>query len=404
MEEAHYKLKILSGDLCGAEFSLAPGDTVFHVGPQRDLLEGVVAETIARADNTYYLPGDLAASAFAVRIVAQGEGEGEGEAGPVWCVELGERVEQGGAFRFRPLGANVVESAVGVHLALRADTEAWAAAVLDFAVSEAAQSAAGADPAPRRSRRRFLWLGAPLLLVLLALGGYAAYGRYYAPETRMRTLEDALKTGPVDYDVVYGRDERVYVFSDAVQGAAWGQRASQRLQRDRGDAYINRSREAERLGALLSAAGIDYAVVRLREPQRPVAVLSGDACIAEMRERATRLLSGKAPYAREIGVECISDGRLIALAQDGLRALGISTRVDTSGARSSLSNDAYLDDATLRAMAGFSEDFRKQWGRRIAINIRLWDDLLKGRSYQYDPGQLLAVGDGRWEFSTQSKH
>jgi len=91
----------------------------------------------------------------------------------------------------------------------------------------------------------------------------------------------------------------------------------------------------------------------------------------------------------------------VAIARDELRARGITTRTGNHAGRASISNDVFLDDASLHAMAQYRDDFVQQWGeRRVRISIRLWDDLLKGRSYQYSQDQLLSVGEGRWDFST----
>jgi hypothetical protein len=163
-----------------------------------------------------------------------------------------------------------------------------------------------------------------------------------------------------------------------------------------------RSEEAARLGTLLDAEGVDYAIVRLRDPAVPEIVLASSGGDEKNRHaRVLRLLSPQVPYARTLDVRSVSDAQLVAIARQDLRARGISTRVSTLGGRSAISNDIFLDDAGLHAMAAYRREFARQWGeRRISINIRLWDDLLKGRSFQYSQDQLLSVGQGRWEFST----
>lgn len=67
MLSAH-KLKLLSGQLDGVEFTLSPGDTVFHVGSARSLHENQLGATLANADNVFYIPGDLAPASFRTRV------------------------------------------------------------------------------------------------------------------------------------------------------------------------------------------------------------------------------------------------------------------------------------------------------------------------------------------------
>lgn len=143
-------------------------------------------------------------------------------------------------------------------------------------------------------------------------------------------------------------------------------------------------------------------VIRLRTPQRPEVVITALGLNdAERQRQVQALLVPQMPYAANIDVRLVGDGQLVAIARDELRARGITTRAGSHAGRASISNDVFLDDASLHAMAQYRDDFVQQWGeRRVRISIRLWDDLLKGRSYQYSQDQLLSVGDGRWDFST----
>lgn len=122
---------------------------------------------------------------------------------------------------------------------------------------------------------------------------------------------------------------------------------------------------------------------------------------AGRRRQVQALLAPQMPYATRIDVRSVGDAQLVEIARAELRARGISTRTGAQAGRASVSNDVFLDDASLHAMARYRDDFVQQWGeRRVRISIRLWDDLLKGRSYQYSQDQLLSVGEGRWDFST----
>src|SRR5918993_4678543 len=69
--QVEQKLKLLAGELAGAEYALAVGDTIFVVGPRQDLLSGHVAMTLADVENLYFIPGGKSAS-FAVRCGPDG--------------------------------------------------------------------------------------------------------------------------------------------------------------------------------------------------------------------------------------------------------------------------------------------------------------------------------------------
>lgn len=407
-----HKLKFLSGELDGVEFSLCGGDTIFHVGPHRDLLDGASAQTLASSDNLFYVPDAHLSGDFLLRIGAPDSAEddhaaatdtfvGDAEAGSdtLQRIELGQRTADA-PWQLQAIACNVVHSACGLHFAVRREDQSWARSVLDFR-SDQPLHATSAALRPRPARRMHA-IAAVLLLLGVGLSA-AAWWQHRAPETQVRELVEVLADAPMDFSVVHGSDGRLYAFSDSANGVAWGRRASRRLARH-GDDYRNRHAEAERLGAVLTAANIDYVVIRLRDPQRPEVVISGNpADLPRLSTRVAGVLATHMPYARQPHYEVIDDARLVVLARAQLRAMGISSQVDTSGVRVSVSNDVFLDDAGLHAMAQQSRQFTERWGtRRISINIRLWDDLLKGRSYQYSPDQLLSLGEGRWEFSRSS--
>ncbi|WP_445147314.1 PrgH/EprH family type III secretion apparatus protein [Dyella sp. Tek66A03] len=394
------KIKLLSGALSGVEFTVEGGDTVFHVGPHRDLVDGVVARTIAFADNTFYISDERQATAFMVRISVDETVLGQGGS---MNIELGERCDND-QWRFRIIPRNTVDLACGIHFAVRNEGEAWSKKVLDF--RPMAKTAAVSMPKKRGNARWASYGLACAVFLGIVLGGYALYQHHVPEIAKVQGLVEVLRGSPADYDVVYGSDGHLYAFTDTAQGVAWGQRAGQRLQRGDADVFLQRSSEAERLGQFLTRAGFGYTVIRLQDPQHPEVVLSGGQDVTpSLKERVLAVIAEHMPYARAIKIESISDAHLVALARERLRSLGIPTRVDSVGTRVSISNDIFLDDASLHAMARYIQEFGRYWGdRRIAINIRLWDDLLKGRSYQYSPDQLLSVGDGRWEFSRAVEH
>lgn len=396
---AHSKLKLLSGMLDGVEFTLEPGDTLFLVGRARELGDSGAGAALSRADNVFYIPDDSSEATFRVRC---------SESGTPQALHLREH----GQWAEQVLLLNAVMQVAGLDLAVRDRHEAWSDAVLDHRLpgrlqhDEMPATLPAAAAAPRRmpGMRAMLVL---LVLSLMALGGWWLY-ESDRPAAQARELRAVLATAPYAYRVVTradGADSTLYAFSDSSESVAWGQRASRRSGRT-DDVHLRRGDEAQRLGQVLDAAGIAHAIVRMQQPQRPEAVIMSEGASDPARiTRAAELLKANAPYAEQVDVLTVTDAALIATARAELRARGISTRVDPGSGRASVVNDVFLDDAALHAMSRYRDAFARQWGeRRIRIRVRLWDDLLKGRSYQYSQDQLLSVGEGRWEFSNAGQH
>lgn len=389
-----YQLKILSGVLSGVEYSLLEGDSIFHIGSHRDLVDGRAEHLLGQSENAFFLPTDLPASAFMVRTVT------EGDRAPL---ELGERDEAGGAWTFRPLLPQQIECVAGIYVAVRDVAFPWQQEVLEFVVPTLpsmlppVESEAAPTPSPRRVARLPVALTAMTAFLLVALAATWLHWRYL-PETRVRDLSEILSAAPENYSVVAGDQRGLYVFAETAAGKAWGERASRRLGRG-SDMYLVAASEADRLERLLERADIELVVVRLDVPSQPQVVITGTVT-PERRQQVMAALSGQVPYATRLDVTSISDARLAQIAQRELKTLGIPTRLEPEGTRSSVVNDTFLNDAGLNAMARAAERFHQRWGRRrITIQPMLWDDLLQDRSYQYSPGQLMSVGSGRWGYA-----
>lgn len=397
-----YQLKLLSGTLNGVEYALVPGDTIFHIGSQRELLEGHAAQVLGGVDNAFYLPEDLPEAAFVVQVM-----EGQEGLAPL---RLGERDGADQPWLFRPIHPQAVVCAAGIYFSVRATGEAWAQEVLDFTPPAPLATVVAADSpipsAPMRlrkaHRRRYaaLWVGL-IGLALIAVVSAWFYWQY-TPEVRVKGLATVLRDAPGDYQILAGSDGKLYAFTDDRNGQAWGERASRRLQR-RDDVYLLRWVEVQRLEQALVQAELPLVVVRLEAPAQPHVVLLGPVT-AVQRERVQALMAAQAPYATHPAqVSSTSDAALVSLAQAQLRGLGISSRAEPLGQRVSVINDVFLDDASLNAMAGMARGFHHEWGqRRITVHPQLWDDLLQGRSYRYSPGQLMSVGEGRWNYARAS--
>ena len=105
-----HKLKLLSGQLDGVEFTLSPDDTVFHVGPARTLQQGQLGATLANADNVFYIPGDLAPASFRFHLGDD-------------SITLEVRAEGVDVWSPQDLPLNSVVHVAGLALAVRTDTD-----------------------------------------------------------------------------------------------------------------------------------------------------------------------------------------------------------------------------------------------------------------------------------------
>lgn len=384
------KLKILSGPFVGLEYNLEPGDTVLQLVRDVSSSVSVSGPALSAAHNVLL----VATAGECGRLIVRSPAAGTDTAAMIAEQREGADDAEG----FIPVVLNKPQSHLGLHLAIAAVDAPWSASVLEFVppatgiVPEATRRAATVPPQRR-------WLPAALVLGSLVIAAVMGTGYYlHLPEVQAGKLSAALEQAPGQYDVVAGENRTLYVFADDAAAAAWAERAVRRADRWKAHVVV-RQAERERMESWLLRQGQQPVIVRLDAPASAELVLNGVPS-EPARQRIQRLAKAEMPYAHQLKISGVSDATLVALARDELKTLGVTTRTDMVAGRTSVSNTVFLDDATLAAMAGYSRQFEQRWGaRRVTVHARLWDDVLRGRSFRYEPGQLMSVGQGRWEYS-----
>jgi len=384
------KLKILSGPFLGLEYNLECGDTVLQLVRDVATTASESGHALSTAHNVLLVATDGLQGRLIIRC-AHADAESS--------AQVAEQADDGSdAGIFVPVLMNEPQCHLGLHLAMAPTGVPWSASVLDFVPPPTGivPDAAHHRTAPSASQR---WLPTALMLGSLATAAILC-GAYYLhlPEVQATKLASVLQQAPGRYEVVATDDRTLYVFADDQASAAWAERAVRRA--DRWNAQVKvRSEEQVRVESWLIRQGLQPVIVRLDDAADAEIVLNGVPS-GPARERLRLAAQAQMPYATRLKISGVSDATLVAMARDELKTLGVTTRADMVGGRTSVSNTVFLDDATLASMAAYSRQFERRWGaRRVTVNARLWDDVLRGRSFRYAPGQLMSVGQGRWEYS-----
>lgn len=384
------KLKILSGPFVGLEYNLQPGDTVLQLVRDVATSASVSGPALSAAHNILLVATAAECGRLIVRCTQSDDGAF------IMIAEQRESAEESDGFV--PVVTNEPQCYLGLHLAIATVDTPWNASVLAF-VPPASEIIPDAKPRHAEIQQKRRWLPAALVAGSLVAAAVIGVGYYLnLPEVQAAKLSTALQQAPGRYEVVAGEDRTLYVFAEDTATAAWAERAV--LRADRWNARVLvRQAERERVEAWLIRQGLQPVIVRLDKAASTEVVLTGLPS-EPVQQRIQRLAKAEMPYAHQLKISGISDAALIALARDELKTLGVTTRTDMVAGRTSVSNTVFLDDATLAAMATYSQQFEQRWGaRRVTVNARLWDDVLRGRSFRYSPGQLMSVGQGRWEYS-----
>lgn len=386
-----WRLKLLSGRIAGAEYPLVPGDTVFVVGLQQQLLSGA-ASSYASADNVVFIPDEVSPCVFVVRVASPDEQLSETSP-----VQIALQHDDGESLHFEALPLQSPHALGALWLAVCQHQMPWSPSVRDFNTPKTV--AAGTTKGAKWPQRV---AGCAALAAALALGVIWQLGLFKTDESAVgvAALQEALRGGPESFTILAGRDHHLYVFAHHPENMLWAMRAVHSLPQEEQAVFVTPESEAERVGHLLEAAGQASAVIAVTQPQRPMVhvVAHGVAALSAVDSTRTLLMNAM-PYAQDVTVDTIDEQALARKAQADLGALGISSRIVSVADHVSVMNDVVLADADLASMLSYRKRFTNQWGERlVSIRIQLWDDLTKGQSYEYGPQQLLTTEQGRWKF------
>nr|WP_165583100.1 PrgH/EprH family type III secretion apparatus protein [Dyella soli] len=376
-------MKLLSGSMFGAEYSLTEGDAVFVFGPMSHVIDDDVAQTIARADNTYYVPDTRLASTLMIRVLENGSIE-------VGQVEAGELSQS-----LQVASTNVVVRLRDVSVAFRHDNETWSNEVIAFQGDAAVTSIA---PPSRRYRARGVRRCLPGLVLCvfgLALIGWSAAGDR---ELRRSSPGHAQPVLP-GMTLLRGRDGFEYGVVASTDHIAAIQREWTRVAPGRYLTWVGLDVERHRIEAKLERSGYPIVTLRMDNPAVPELVLSGGEAQGNDHPSARQLILDAMPFATDVTVSMITDDALIEAAKRSFVALGIRPGVVRRGATWGVVNDGSLTDMQLNALRSSALEFERNWGaRRVIVHVRMQDAVLPSTNFRYRPDMLTQMTDSSLSF------
>ena len=374
-------LRVFNGPLQGCEFELAQQRTLFVVGPEARFCS--IEHPLSVPEDAIYIPLECGGQNFEVLL---GDNDGTGCAVRI----LGD---EGVVERLLPLQS--LENISELLIAVRPLDEAWRSELL------LQGPAVVTEPGPDRglstiSRR--VAVGA----VLAIMAGLALFGWYASRPTPVSSVEALIAGGNNSMVVVYGHDRSIYVFADSERDAGWGRQV---LVRNGYSAtqVMTTYDERRRLESLVSslAPQLAYHRIDLSDPVVPRLLISRQRSLLtpDLQSRLESALGAVAPYAREIKIVRSDDDELVHLAEQGLQRLDLPFTRHAHADGVTYTVEGTLEDAELRALGDFVAEFGRQWGERyVHFAVKLEDDWLKDKSFQYGPQGYIKMTPSSWYF------
>lgn len=375
-------IRLLNSPLCGCEFLLSPGRTLFVVGERSSFVSH---------DNIAELPGDTL-------FVPLEQG------GVNFEVVFNASSPEDISLRELPGGENnasehkVIFNQVihvgALALAMRPEYLSWSPEVL---ANPKAKLPEESKPRPRYAPTLIALAIAALLLLA---GGYLFWS---SPQQQANELSMLLGNENQRFQVLPGRDKILYVVANNERDTAWAQQVIARGENSDPAKVLSPERENERLARWLADnyPTLAYYRLQLGDPRQPQLWIS--------RQRSTMTTDGLQtlnhrlmallPYTNRIDIIPIDDATAVRQAEAELKrqALPYSRSDQTEGVTFVI--QGALDDGELLRARHLVNNYYRQWGGRyVQFAIELKDDWLKGRSFQYGDQGYVKMSPGHWYF------
>lgn len=375
-------IRLLNGPLCGCEFLLFPGRTLFVV---RDPSQVASPEVITELPpDTLFIPLERGGMNFELRFDNSDSA----------AISLRELSAEGNASKEYSASLNQVLQIGELNFALRLENQTWHSEILAYPNSTPKIASS--------TRRRYI----PAVVALALITGavvIALFWLWRTPQKQANELGLLLGNDNQRFQVLPGRNKTLYVAASNERDVSWAQQVIARGENKEPAQVISIERENARMTRWLADNYPDLAYYRLQmdNPRLPQLWISRQrAALNDVdRQRLSQRLLSQFPYADQISVIAIDDATVIRQAETELKRQALPyTRQDHAGGVTFVVQGA-LDDGELLRARQLVEAYYRQWGGRyVQFAIELKDDWLKGRSYQYGEQGYIKMSPAHWYF------
>lgn len=381
-------LRVLSGALRGCEFQLSPGKTLVLIGTQE--VEQDPGQLLNIPENTIYLPALEGASNFEILV--------DGDA----TVRL-RILDQENSQEIACI-LNAIHTAGTLSFAIKPINQEWSQAVLH--PTTVATTIDGMDAVlTRKNIFNFPYIfGVASVVLALVLGTFGYQAWMKSKHQYSNTLSTLLQGSSEKIDILEGRDQVLYVFTNSDRDMSWANQIIVRSKFHQPVKVTTYQDEEASIAKKISNSypNFFYHAIHLDVPDRPQIFYSAtrDHYSQANLNQFTQKLESLLPYAQHIQMIPVDDQAVADQANSALDKLGIRyVRADHSNSVTFLIQGD-IEDGNLQRIRNFVDDFNQQWGGHyVQFSIELRDEAFKGKSFLHNNNSsYVKVSPSYWYF------
>lgn len=389
-------IRFINGSLRGCEFTLTAGKTIFVVCHVDDIkLQHLGTIT---SDNTIYIPCDVKVPSYNFEIVVP---EDKGST-------LSLNVFHSDGVSEKEIPANKLIAIAEHTICWREEGDAFNDAVL----SDSAEPATHPEDYNKNeaviSKGKGTWWKIAAGLTIIFCISAAGYSYLTETHRQITSVAEFLDNKVGDYNIIYGKDNIIYILSESESVAQWAIQSMIRTPSPYRTKILTTGSEEQRIVSWIESNWSQVKIhrVRLDSPEHPIIEVSSERTKLtpyEMKIFSTSVAKN-INYASDVSINYISDQRIRRLAIDGLEKLSLSfTEVPNINSTTFIIRGA-IDDGEFERLKEFITHYSQIWkGEYVQFAMELKDDWLKGKSYKYGERGYVKLSPGHWYFPRNIK-
>ncbi len=398
-----FTLRVLSGGMSGSELLLSSGNYRVKTGKNPDSTDSDVntLNDENKSAITLFIPCDDSDNSYYIDLTENSIASADKNSEfTITCIAAA------GSSKTTLFKFNHVVQTDNLIIAIKEQSEEWSDAVIKYVpvmIKESdISSAKNHEKINRKNIFKTLTVSVSVVAILGILAGVAWFNYSQSEQTVKNSLFETVAGSVNPVSIVKDNTNTYYLFAETQRDYDWILQALQKNPRPRDEKIevILLSAAPEKLTNKFWEKNYQVLTVDLSSPMQPVIKIVAGPELTSEKLKELKLLALKwMPFAQDMLIKTYPKNAVISNAEESLKLIYLPFAKLSTPQGATFSIRAALSDNELFQINQFIENYKIAWGNRyINFDIKLDNDLLKGKSYLNGQQGYVLMGKSHWYF------
>ncbi len=299
---------------------------------------------------------------------------------------------------------NDIEQIDDLIIAVKEHSENWSESVIEYVVPAQKSLITTTEEKKLKQKNNVKkWaIAASIILFSCMLGGVAWFNKPPSEQKIKKSLADTIAGSVNPVSIIKGNKNTYYLLAATQRDFDWILQALQRNPRPDNEKIevILLAEEPEQLTNRFWNKNYPVLTVDLSLPLSPVIkIVTGSALTQDQLKEIKALALEWIPFAQNPVIKTYNKNALLSQAENSLKLIYLPFAKLSTPQGATFSIRGELNDHELLQLNEFINTYKKEWGTRyINFDIKLENNLLKGKSYLNGEEGYVLMGKSHWYF------